>query len=90
MARVSASVSLEDCIVTHNSESTSYVGPEAFNAFQSMFRPVVGAPPHRSENEGRAKKRRKLSNGHHTIVEESFDPDKSAVLARVALDWLQR
>ncbi|KAF2441144.1 hypothetical protein P171DRAFT_434827 [Karstenula rhodostoma CBS 690.94] len=86
MARVFAAVSLSDCTITHQDKNTPYSGPDAFGAIQSVFRQVVGAPPHRSESEGRAKKRRKLPNGHHTNVQESFDPSKSAVLATVTLD----
>lgn len=86
MARVSASVSLEDCTITHNSQSIRYAESEAFRAFERVFRPVQAAPPGDSEIEGRAKKRRKLPNGGHANVEESFDPKNSAVLARVSLD----
>jgi hypothetical protein len=85
MVRVFAAVSLSDCNITHQDTSTSYSGPAAFGALQSVFRSVVGAPPH-SESEGRAKKRRKLPNGAHADVQDSFDPTKSAVLARITLD----
>lgn len=86
MARVFAAVSLSDCTISHQDKNTKYSGPNAFGAIQSVFRQVVGAPPQRSESEGRAKKRRKLPNGHHVNVDESFDPSKSAVLATVTLD----
>jgi hypothetical protein len=85
MVRVFAAVSLSDCNITHQDTSTPYSGLDAFGAFHSVFRPVVAAPPH-SESEGRAKKRRKLPNGHRADVLDSFDPTKSAVLARITLD----
>lgn len=86
MARVFAAVSLSDCNISQQDKSTPCSGPDAFSAFQSVFRQVVGVPPDHSEGEGRAKKRRKLLNGHHANVQESFDPSKSAVLATVTLD----
>ncbi|KAL1595708.1 hypothetical protein SLS60_009397 [Paraconiothyrium brasiliense] len=86
MARVSASVSLHDCNLTREDKSIPYSGPDAFRAFESVFRPVVGAPPHHSENEGRAKKRRKLTNGSSANIVDTFDPSQSAVLARITLD----
>lgn len=86
MARVFAAVSLSDCNLRTQETTTLYTGPDAFDAFQSVFRQVVAGPPHHSENEGRAKKRRKLLNGQHANVQEPFDPSKSAVLAAVTLD----
>ncbi|KAF1971468.1 hypothetical protein BU23DRAFT_556001 [Bimuria novae-zelandiae CBS 107.79] len=76
------SVALLGCVVRYNGEVAHYPAPDAFRAFERVFRPLEG----NWEAEGRATKRRRLPNGQAAAaVQPSYDVEKSAVLTRVTL-----
>lgn len=86
MARLSATVGISSCTTQRNEYETRFPEPKAFSAFESVFRPVVDSPPHRSEAEGRPKKRRRTHNGDQAGGGQPYDPEKSALLAKITLD----
>ena len=86
MTRLSAAVGITGCRTVRNNHQVEFPEQEAFSAFESVFRPVVDSPPHHSEADGRPKKRRRTPNGYQAGAAQPFDPDKSALLAKIPLD----